>query len=110
MASAQIDGRTDEYSLGCTLYFTLTGKLPFEGRNHAEVMVKHLKGRMPHPRRLRPDLSPDFTTILAHMVALNQRDRYASLQEVEQEIQALLAGKPLRRKMPPEGQCNFAFS
>ena len=38
----QLDNRSDIYSLGCAMYHTLSGKVPFEGENPVQVIVKHL--------------------------------------------------------------------
>jgi hypothetical protein len=60
MAPEQLRGAepappADLYSLGCTLYQLLTGRLPFEGATEYEIAEAHLHRMAPDPRRLRPD-------------------------------------------------------
>lgn len=108
-ASAHVDGRIDQYSLGCSLYFAVTGQAPYNERNATMVMIRHTRGKMPHPKTLCPSLSNGFCSIIAHMVALQAEDRYPSMAEVKQEFEALLAGQPLKRKAPLPEQSNFAL-
>ena len=59
---ADIDGRTDIYSLGVMAYAMLTGRLPFEGKTAADVLTKHLTQEPPPLRSLLPTL-PDSTVL-----------------------------------------------
>jgi protein kinase-like protein len=59
---ADIDGRTDIYSLGVMAYAMLTGRLPFEGKTAADVLTKHLTQEPPPLRSLAPTL-PDSTAL-----------------------------------------------
>src|SRR5437867_5992499 len=59
---ADIDGRSDVYSLGVMAYAMLTGRLPFEGKTAADVLTKHLTQEPPPLRSLAPAL-PDSTVL-----------------------------------------------
>ncbi|MCZ7645597.1 MAG: serine/threonine protein kinase [Planctomycetota bacterium] len=107
--NSAVDGRTDEYSLGCTLYYAATGQPPYQGKNPAAVMLLHTRGGIPHPKTVLTNLSNGFCTILAHMLALKQDDRYPKLDEVREEFAALQAGRPLQRKAPAPEASNFAL-
>ncbi len=108
-ASSEIGSWTDQYSLGCTLYYAATGQVPYRGNNPTTVMLKHVKGGMTHPKILRRSLSNGICSVLANMVALKPRDRYATLSEVSEDFAALLANRHLKRKAPPPEQSNFAL-
>jgi serine/threonine-protein kinase len=52
--SADIDIRSDIYSLGATLYQMVVGEVPFTGASAAVVLLKHLSETVPSPRHRRP--------------------------------------------------------
>ena len=105
-AGEELDGRADAYSLGCTLYHALTGRVPFEG-TAVVLLVKHLNEKLPHPQVLRPDLSNGMCAILAHLVARDRHDRYANLDEAVDDMNALLAGESPVTKPLPTSKLNF---
>src|SRR5690606_36084134 len=51
---------SDIYSLGCSLYYAVTGKVPFPGGTSREKAKRHLEDTPIHPRRLNPSLSDEF--------------------------------------------------
>ena len=59
---------SDIYSLGCTLYYAVTGKVPFPGGKARDKIRRHLEEVPWHPLRLNADLSEDFVEIIADMM------------------------------------------
>lgn len=55
---AELDERTDLYSMGCVYYHSLTGLYPFRGETAPLVMNSHLQHRVTPLEKLRPDLAP----------------------------------------------------
>jgi serine/threonine protein kinase len=72
----------DIYSLGCTLYYAVTGKVPFPGGTTADKIRGHLELRPLDPRRLNQRLSDAFVEALADMMAKNPAERIPSAAEV----------------------------
>lgn len=72
----------DIYALGCTLYYAVTGKVPFPGGTTADKVRGHLELRPLDPRRLNPRLSDPFVELMADMMAKDPAERIQSAAEV----------------------------
>lgn len=70
------DVRSDIYSLGCTLYFTLTGRAPYPSGTVLQKLLSHGSSPVPDPRRVRKDLSANLVAVLHKMLAKQPADRY----------------------------------
>ena len=76
----------DIYSLGCTLYYAVTGKVPFPGGTTSDKARAHCELRPLDPRRLNPALSTEFVEVMADMMAKDPSMRIASAREVQQRL------------------------
>jgi serine/threonine protein kinase/WD40 repeat protein len=71
-----VDIRADVYSLGCTLFFLVTGSAPFAGGSLLEKLLKH-QTESPRPlAELRPDTPPGLQQVLDKMMAKKPEDRF----------------------------------
>lgn len=70
------DVRSDIYSLGCTLYFTLVGRAPYEGGTPLQKLLNHGSAPLPDPRAVRPGLSENLVAVLRKMMAKDPAARY----------------------------------
>src|SRR5438445_477109 len=57
LQGADLDGRADQYALGCTAFDLLTGSAPFRHSNPAVVITQHLSAPPPHLSDQRPELA-----------------------------------------------------
>lgn len=89
MGRQDIDSRSDIYSLGVTLYFILTGRVPFEGPPEV-VMYRHIHEPPPHPKNFRPDVTDPVVTLIFNMMAKRPQDRPASAAQLVSDIEHLL--------------------
>jgi eukaryotic-like serine/threonine-protein kinase len=89
MGRQDIDTRADIYSLGVTLYFCLTAKVPFEGPPEV-VMYRHIHEPPPHPKNFRPDVSDATCTLLQTMMAKRPEDRPASAMQLVSDMEHFL--------------------
>jgi eukaryotic-like serine/threonine-protein kinase len=94
-----IDGRADIYALGATLYHMVTGRVPFEAPNPSDVMRKHLKEALIPPDHINTSLSAGISEVIEVMMAKNRDDRYADVQELLVDLNAVRNGEsPLRAR------------
>jgi len=90
----EIDGRTDIYSLGCTIYHMLTGNVPFMGEVLTDVMLAHTKAPRPDPRSILPEISPASAKLVTRMMAIKPDERPADAADLVADMDALLQAMP----------------
>jgi eukaryotic-like serine/threonine-protein kinase len=77
----EMDGRSDVYSLGSTLYFLLTGQVPFPGLAPEMMAERQIRG-VPSPAKLKPKVPAELDAIVQKMGAKDPHARYQSAREV----------------------------
>jgi serine/threonine-protein kinase len=93
-ASPHTDRRADLYSLGATLFHIMTGRLPYEGDDGAEVMRRHVFEATPDPRSVKPDISPAAAALLMKLMAKDPAQRYQTGDELVQHLDSILGPDP----------------
>jgi len=88
------DRRSDIYSLGCTLYRLVTGRVMFEGETPVAKLMAHLDAPIPSLRDARPEVSPQLDRVFRKMVAKSPADRYQSMDEVIVALEACPESSP----------------
>lgn len=89
-----VDGRSDIYALGVTLYHFLTGKLPFEGGSAYEIITAKEQGKSVPARKLNPEVTERLDLILEKMIAPKPDHRFQNLDEVIQQLGGLGLASP----------------
>ena len=85
--ASTVDIRADIYGLGGTLYWCLTGKVPFPFHgNPVEALTRRLTAPAPALRQANPALTPELEAVVARMMAMRADERYSDPQAVMQAL------------------------
>jgi len=80
------DARCDIYSLGLTLYFALTGKVPWLGLDLKQIYKAKRAGDLPDVRKLNPSVSAETAEIIRRATDPEPRRRYQSCSELAEQL------------------------
>jgi eukaryotic-like serine/threonine-protein kinase len=92
---ANVDQRSDLYSLGVVLYELLTGTAPFHGDTPVEIAMKHLSHAPEPPSALRPDIPQELDWVVTRALAKDPEDRYQSAEEMDADLERVTRGAPV---------------
>ncbi len=102
--AAPIDGRTDVYSLGATLYELLALVPAFPGEDRQEVLRRVAAAEPLPPRRLERSVPVDLETVVLRAMAKEPAERYQSARELADDLGRFLEDRPVEARRPTAAQ------
>lgn len=77
---------SDIYSLGCTLYYAVTGKVPYPGGTPKSKARRHLEETPWHPRRFNEEVSDEFVDLIGDMMEKDPKRRIHDAMEIVERL------------------------
>jgi len=104
-----VDHRTDIYAFGCVTYKLLTGKVPFDGDDYMDILMKQMADPVPSVLAHAPDLPPSIDQVIAWMMAKDPAQRPATVIAAVRALEdaAVAAGQALPPITAPLGSMAF---
>ena len=87
-----VDARSDQYSLGATLFHMLTGKPPFKGENAKMIMRSHVFDPVPDPKVINPDVPEGWRQLCMRLMAKTPEERFQNAVAMRVVVQAAISG------------------
>ena len=86
---AQVDARSDLYSLGVVMYELLTGRPPYDGESPVAIAIQHINSTPTPPRQINPSIPLGLQQITLHAMCSDISARYSSATAMIEDLEAL---------------------
>jgi serine/threonine-protein kinase len=104
-----VDVRSDLYSLGCTMYFLLTGRPPFPDGTVLQKLLQHQGDPAPDVRSLNPAVPEALALVILRLMEKDRERRYQTPEQLRDEL--AVVGRPLGvRSEPPASASSGAVA
>jgi len=90
----ELDARTDMYAVGVTLYYLLTGKLPFEGQTMPQLIANTLEKRAPSPRLHRRQIPDGLARTILRCLSKHPSERFKTYADLRRALEPYSSTAP----------------
>ena len=98
----RLDGRTDLWAVGVILYLGLVGRLPFSGRDHAEIFEEILHRDPKPPRQINDQIPRELERICLKCLSKRMADRHETAEDFAHDLKSWLAAEASTHTIVPE--------
>jgi serine/threonine protein kinase len=96
--SHAVDTRADLYSLGCTFYHLLTGRVPYPGGSVMQKLLRHRTGRPRPVESLSPEVPCGVAMVVRKLMAPRPENRFQTPAELVEALTRMRGGPPVKAK------------
>jgi serine/threonine protein kinase len=104
--ASTVDHRADIYSLGCSLFYLLAGRSPYEGSQASEVIEQHAHAPLPDLAEINARVLKPLRDIVARAMAKRPGDRYESVAGMIDDLQSFLGVESISGFSPRSEQAD----
>ncbi len=96
----EVDGRTDQYSLGIVLFELIAGRKPYQADTPMGVVLKHVTEELPSLRKISPGIPQAVDAVIQRSLSKKPGERFSSMNEFVVALETLMGASRMPAAIP----------